>query len=171
MVASHAILSLYFSPAPMSFFFSSDFPKAEKAFSVAIVRTEFNEAFVDKLLEITLKSLKKCGIPEEAVEIFSVPGALEIPFLSQKVMQTGDFDGIICLGLVLRGETYHFEIVANEAARGIMELNLEGNIPLINGVLTVNTEEQASARLEKGVDFAKALVNMMNLNQRFLPEE
>ena len=156
----------------MSFFFSSDYPKALRPFSVAIVHAEFNAPLMEKLLEQTLKGLKKCGIAEAAIEVVAVPGSLEIPFLARKLMETGDFDGIIALGIVIRGETYHFELVATETVRGIMELNLEGNIPVISGILAVENEAQAVARLEKGLEFAKGLVQMMNLNSGFeIPEE
>lgn len=155
----------------MSFFFSSDFPKVKKNFSVAIVHAEYNEELVQRILEHTFKGLKKCGVAEEAIEIFSVPGALELPFMIKKVMATGDFDGVIALGVVIRGETLHFELVANEASRGLMELNLHGQIPVICGLLCTENEEQVKARFEKGIEFAKSLVQMMNLNLEFENEE
>lgn len=152
----------------MSFFFSSNIPKAQKPFSVAIVRSEFNADLTERLLDETIKGLRKCDINENAIEVFDVPGALEIPFAAQKIMQTGDFDGIIALGVVIRGETYHFELVANESTRGITELNLEGSIPIICGILTTENEAQALARIPKGFEFAKSLVQMMNLSLTLL---
>ena len=155
----------------MSFFFSSDFPKAEKPFSVAIVHAEFNAPLVEKLLENTIKGLKKCGIAETAVEVVSVPGSLEIPFLAKKLLETGDFDGIIALGIIIRGETYHFEIVAEESARALMDLTLDG-FAVGNGILTVENEAQAIVRatpdqLDKGGGAAKAAIAMMALKERF----
>ncbi len=149
----------------MSLFSFSNFPKALQPFSVAIVRTEFNEELVDKLADVTIKGLKKCSVSAEAMEVFTVPGALEIPFSVKRIMDTGDFDGIIALGVVIQGETRHFEIVTNESARGVMELNLEGTIPIINGILAVNNPEQAIERLEKGYDFSSSLTQMMNMNE------
>ncbi|MBI5415027.1 6,7-dimethyl-8-ribityllumazine synthase [Candidatus Peregrinibacteria bacterium] len=147
----------------MSFFFSNSFPQAQNPYSVAIIRSEFNETLTAKLLSYAEKGFKKCGIPEDLIEIFSVPGALEIPFATKKILDTGNFDGILALGIVIRGETYHFELVANESARGILELSMEGSIPIINGILTTENEVQITQRLEKGMEFAASLVKMMNL--------
>lgn len=151
----------------MSFFFSSDWPRAEKPYSVAIIRAEFHDDLTTKLLENTLKGLRKCNISEGAIEIFEVPGALETAFAARKILDTNDFDGILVLGLVLRGETYHFEVVSNESARALTELNLEANIPVVNGILTLEAVEQFAPRLEKGMEFAKTLVRMMNFTSIF----
>ncbi len=155
----------------MSIFFRSDHPQADKPFSVAIVRAEYNDDYVAKLLEYAIKGLSQCGIDKKAIEIVSVPGCLEIPFAAKKLMDTADFDGIIALGVVLRGETHHFEIVAQESARGIMDLNSKGEIPVICGILAVNTEAQADERLTKGTEFAHALVSMMNLSSSLAREQ
>ncbi len=137
---------------------------------MAIVHAKYNEEMVEKILESCWKGLKKCGVSEEAMEMFSVPGALELPFAVKKVLETGDFDGVIALGVVIRGETYHFDLVANESARGLMDLNLKGEIPVICGVLCTENAEQVRARFEKGLEFAKSLVEMMNLNSDFSGE-
>ena len=101
---------------------------------------------------------------EGNVQIVTVPGALETPLALQKLAQSGKFDALIALGAVIRGETYHFEIVANESAAGISSVQLDTGIPIANGILTTDTEEQALARMtEKGADCALAAIEMANL--------
>ena len=101
----------------------------------------------------------------------TVPGALEIPFALQKLVETGEFDGLVALGAVIRGETYHFELVSNESAAGITRICLESGLPIANGILTCDTDEQAQARVEvKGADCAKAVVEMANLALALTPD-
>ena len=96
-------------------------------------------------------------------EVFRVPGALEIPLALQWLAQSGRFDALAALGVVIRGETYHFEIVADESARGVMEVSLEYGLPIANGILTTEDEAQAQARLDKGAEAVRVAVEMARL--------
>ena len=97
------------------------------------------------------------------VVVHRVPGALEIPLALQWLAQTGHFDCLAAIGCVVRGDTYHFEIVANESARGVMEVALESGIPVANGILTTDTEAQAEARLDKGAEAVRVAVELARL--------
>src|SRR5213595_4281751 len=99
-----------------------------------------------------------------AIAVVTVPGALETPLALQRMAQTGDYDALVALGAVIRGETYHFEIVANESAAGVSSVQLEFGIPIGNGILTCDTDEQARARMDaKGYDAAQAALELANL--------
>jgi 6,7-dimethyl-8-ribityllumazine synthase len=103
-------------------------------------------------------------VAEDNTKIVTVPGALETPLALQRLAQSGDFDALVALGAVIRGDTYHFEIVANESAAGISSVQLEFGIPIGNGILTCDTDEQARARMDaKGHDAAQAAVELANL--------
>jgi len=131
---------------------------------VGIVVSRFNGAIGEVLLKGALKSLADAGAAETSIAVVSVPGALEAPLALQRMAQTGDYDALVALGAVIRGETYHFEIVANESAAGIASVQLEFGIPIGNGILTTDTEEQARERAsEKGGEAALAAVEMANL--------
>ncbi len=147
----------------MAIFSFSAYPKAEKNYQVAIVVSDFNEEITEQLLDNCFKALKKCKINPENIAVSHVSGAFEIPFIAKKLIETGEFDGVITLGAVIRGETPHFDYICAECTRGIMDLNLKYNIPVIFGVLTCNTTEQAIARMQKGEELAIALVNQLNL--------
>jgi 6,7-dimethyl-8-ribityllumazine synthase len=135
-----------------------------KHLRIAIVVARFNQPICDALLKSCTDELERLGVDEEDVIIVSVAGALEIPLALQKLAKLGGFDALIALGAVVRGETYHFEIVSNEMAAGITRVGLDAGIPIANGVLTVETDEQAHARtLEKGADCAKVAVEMANM--------
>ncbi len=111
-----------------------------------------------------MKSLADAGAAETSIAVVSVPGALEAPLALQRMAQTGDYDALVALGAVVRGETYHFDIVANESAAGIASVQLEFGIPIGNGILTTDTEEQARERASaKGGEAALAAVEMANL--------
>src|SRR5512134_1066307 len=99
---------------------------------VAIVLSRFNAPIGDALLASALEGLKDSGVPEAGITIVTVPGALEAPLALQRLAQTGDYDALVALGAVVRGETYHFEIVANESARGVAEVQVEFGIPIGN---------------------------------------
>ena len=146
----------------MSFFSFADFPKAQRDFSVAIVVSKFNEQITEPLLKLAFKTLKKCGLASKNIFVQEVPGAFEIPFAVKVLQASGNFDGILTLGCIVRGETPHFEFVARECARGVQDRNLFGAIPVIFGVLTCNDFAQGESRVRKGEDFAKALVLQMN---------
>ena len=131
---------------------------------VGIVVTKFNAAIGERLLQSALKALADAGVAESAISVASVPGALEAPLALQRMAQTGDYDALVALGAVIRGETYHFEIVANESASGLASVQLEFGIPIGNGILTTNTEAQAEDRADdKGRDAALAALEMANL--------
>ena len=147
----------------MSFFSFSNFPKAEKEYRVAVVVSNFNEDITDKMLEKLMVSLKKCGVRIENIDTLNVSGAFEIPFMTKALQKKEEYDGIVALGAIIRGETPHFDYISAECVRGIMDCNLQGDTPVILGILTCDTEEQAQERIEKSQDFAIALVNQMNL--------
>ena len=134
----------------------------------AIVAGRFNEMITKQLLEGAMNCLKRHEASEDVQDIYWVPGAREIPTLARKLVEAGKYDGIICLGAVIRGATSHFDFVAQEASKGISELAYTSKIPVIFGVLTTNTIEQALERAgtkngNKGWDSALAAIEMHNL--------
>jgi len=131
---------------------------------VAIVLSRFNAPIGDRLLAGALRGLQDAGVAERDLLVVSVPGALESPLALQRLAQSGDYDALVALGAVVRGETYHFEIVANESASGVAGVQLEFGIPIGNGILTTDTEEQALARADtKGFEAAQAALELANL--------
>lgn len=141
-------------------------------FRYAIIAARFNAFIVDRLLEGALETLKACGAMPERIGVYRVPGAFEIPLACQKAAQTGRFDAIIALGCVIRGDTPHFEYVCSESARGISEVALKFDLPVINGILTTDNPAQAEARVDtargnnKGVDAAKAAMEVLGVYAR-----
>ena len=135
---------------------------------IGIVWSRFNEELVRSLLTACDKQLVELGVSEDDIDVVSVPGALEIPLALQTLALerrgfTRRFDALVALGAVVRGETYHFEVVANESARGILDVQLETGVPVANGVLTVSTDDQARARASvKGAEAARVAVEMAN---------
>lgn len=134
---------------------------------IGIVWSRFNEDIVQALLTACDKQLVELGVAAEDIDVLSVPGALELPLALQALALerrgfTRRYDALIALGAVVRGDTYHFEVVANESARGILEVQLETGVPVSNGVLTTSTEEQARARVSKGAEAARVAVEMAN---------
>ena len=131
---------------------------------VGVVVARFNPAVGDSLLAGALRALEGAGVAQDAITVASVPGSLEVPLALQRMAQTGDYDALVALGAVIRGETYHFEIVANESASGVASVQLEFGTPIGNGILTTDTDAQALARADgKGHDAALAAVEMANL--------
>ena len=131
---------------------------------LGIVASRFNEDIAAKLLERAKAEAAKLGALEVTVE--SVPGALEIPLALQWLAQSGRFDALVAIGAVIRGETLHFEVVANESARGVMDVALDFGIPVANGILTTEDEKQALARLDKGAEAVRVAVEMARLKAR-----
>ena len=127
---------------------------------IGVVHSRFNEAICQELLASARAELARAGAEAEFV---SVAGALEIPLALQWLAQSGRFDALAAIGAVVRGDTYHFEVVANESARGIMDVALETGMPVANGVLTTDTEEQALARREKGAEAVRVALGMARL--------
>ncbi|MCM3239450.1 6,7-dimethyl-8-ribityllumazine synthase [Heyndrickxia oleronia] len=137
---------------------------------VGIVVGRFNEFITGKLLGGALDALKRHGVDEENIQIAWVPGAFEIPFIAQKMAKSNKYDAIITLGTVIRGSTPHFDYVCNEAAKGIAAISLNTGIPVIFGVLTTDTIEQAIERAgtkagNKGWDAAVSAIEMANLSK------
>ena len=137
----------------------------------ALVVSRFNSYIVDSLEAGAIDALQSHGITEAGITVIRVPGALEIPLAAKKVAESGDFDAVIALGAVIRGSTYHFEVVSNECSRNLSELSLQIGLPVINGVLTVETIEQAIERAgtkagNKGADAAMAAMEMVSLMRR-----
>ena len=153
---------------------SSKFPGFEPAdlpesVRVAIVAARFNNDVVDELLNGCLRRLGELGLDGSRVEIHRVPGAFELPVAAKMLARTKRFSSIVCLGCIVRGDTPHFDYVAGEAARGIQDVALDEMLPIIFGVLTVNTEEQARERVggkhghygERAADSACEMMAMM----------
>ncbi|SNS31722.1 6,7-dimethyl-8-ribityllumazine synthase [Noviherbaspirillum humi] len=132
---------------------------------IGIVQARFNEDVCHGLLSACLAELKHLGVADEDVLHVTVPGALEIPLALQKMAQTQQFDALVALGAVIRGETYHFELVSNESGAGITRVALDYSIPVANAVLTTETDEQAEVRMaQKGMEAARVAVEMANLS-------
>ncbi len=131
---------------------------------IGIVQARFNEDICHGLRSACLAELKHLGVEDEDILLVSVPGALEIPLALRKMAESGQFDALIALGAVIRGETYHFELVANESGAGVTRVSLDHHVPIANCILTVENQAQAEARVEeKGRDAARVAVEMANL--------
>jgi len=131
---------------------------------IGIVRARFNEALTNKLAQSCLSELERLDVDADDIRHVSVPGALEVPLALKAMAESGDFDALIALGCVIRGETYHFELVANESGAGVTRVALDHGVPVANAILTVENEAQAWARAEdKGRDAARVAVEMANL--------
>ena len=136
-----------------------------------IVVSRFNEFISSKLLDGALDTLARHGVPDDAVTVAWTPGAFEIPLVAKKMVESGNYDAVIALGCVIRGATAHFDYVAGEAAKGIGQVSLQTGCPVIFGVLTTDTIEQAIERAgtkagNKGVDAAMAALEMVDLMGR-----
>ena len=132
--------------------------------SVGVVMSRFNQDICEGLLSACTVELRRLGVNESDIEIATVPGALEIPLVLQNMAQSDRFDALIALGAVIRGETYHFEVVSNDSCRAVMDVQLDTGIPVANGILTCEDDDQALARMQqKGPDCAQAAVEMANL--------
>ena len=133
---------------------------------VGVVMARFNIDVCEGLLSACTAELKKLGVAADDITIATVPGALEIPLVLQTMAQSNDFDALVALGAVIRGETYHFEVVSNDACRAVMEVQLHTGVPVANGILTCEDDDQALARVQqKGADCAQAAVEMARLLQ------
>ncbi len=135
---------------------------------IGIVGARFNEFITSKLISGAIDGLVRHNVKEEDIDIAWVPGAFEIPLIAQKMAETGKYDAVICLGAVIRGATSHYDLVCNEAAKGVAQVSLKAGIPVLFGVVTTDTIEQAIERAgtkagNKGYDCALAAVEMINL--------
>ena len=132
--------------------------------SIGVVQARFNADLTGKLAEACLAELAALGVEPGNIRHVTVPGALEVPVALQALADTEDFDALIALGCIIRGETYHFELVANESGAGVSRVALDHTLPVANAILTVENEAQAWARAEdKGRDAARVAVEMANL--------
>lgn len=134
----------------------------------AIVVSQFNQSITDKLLEGTLKRLNELNVNQDQINIFKVPGAVEIPFTAKLLAKTHQYHAIICLGAVIRGETDHYDYVCQQVSHGCQQVMLNFDIPVIFGVLTTQNMEQAEDRVggkegHKGIEAADAAIQMINL--------
>ena len=139
---------------------------AGSGLAIGVVMSRFNRDIGEGLLSACTAELKRLGVAEADIEIATVPGALEIPLTLQTMAQSDRYDALIALGAVIRGDTYHFEVVSNDACRAVMEVQLDTGVPIANGILTCDTDEQALGRIHsKGSDCAQAAVELANLLQ------
>ncbi len=144
---------------------------SRKDYKIAIILSLFNEFIGQKLLQGALNCLKENSIDDENIDLVKVPGAFEIPVTAEKLASLNKYDAIICLGAVIRGETPHFDYVANAASSGILQVSLKHTLPVIFGVLTTNTIEQAVERAggkdgNKGWDAALAALEMADVMKK-----
>lgn len=140
--------------------------KQNKKLKIGIIFSLFNSSIGNKLLESTVENLIKLGVTEKNINVFNVPGALEIPLAAQKITEK-KYDAIIALGIVIKGDTYHFEIVSDESHRALMDISLKRKIPVVFGIICAYSEKQARDRtdakkMDKGREFAETAVEMAN---------
>lgn len=132
--------------------------------SIGIVRARFNDDITTRLANACLAELAALGVTDKHITQVTVPGALEVPVALQAMAESEDYDALVALGCIIRGETYHFELVANESGAGVTRVSLDHQIPIANAILTVENQAQAEARAEeKGRDAARVAVEMANL--------
>lgn len=132
---------------------------------IGIVMSRFNVDIGEGLLSACTAELKKNGVQDSNILLVTVAGALEIPLTLKRMALSDQFDALIALGAVIRGDTYHFEVVANESARGLMAVQIETEIPIANGILTTDNDDQATARMShKGIESAQVALEMANLH-------
>ena len=137
---------------------------AGESLRIGIVRARFNDAITSKLAQACLSELDRLDVDPGDIKHVNVPGALEIPVALKAMAESGEYDALIALGCIIRGETYHFELVANESGAGVTRVSLDHQLPIANAILTVENEAQAWARAEeKGRDAARVAVEMANL--------
>jgi len=139
-----------------------------EGFRFAIVASRWNDFITARLVDGAVNALKRLGADDDAVEVYRVPGAFEIPLFARKVAESGKFDAIVCLGTIIRGQTPHFDYVAGEVAKGIAQVGMTTGVPVLFGIVTADTLEQAIDRAgaklgNKGFESALAAVELVNL--------
>jgi 6,7-dimethyl-8-ribityllumazine synthase len=134
-----------------------------RGLSIAIVQARFNAEITGQLAQACLAELAALGVDADDIHHVTVPGALEVASVLQALADTDRFDALIALGCIIRGETYHFELVANESGAGVTRVALDAGLPIANAILTVENEAQAWARIDKGRDAARVAVEMARL--------
>ena len=138
--------------------------------NIGIVQARFSNEISSAMLEVCTEKLVEMGVPDGNITVATVPGALEVPLALQNMAQSHSFDALVALGAVIRGETYHFELVSNESAAGISRVGLDFNIPIANAILTTENDEQAHARIQnKAAEAAVVAVECANLLRRLNP--
>ncbi|KAB2308461.1 6,7-dimethyl-8-ribityllumazine synthase [Betaproteobacteria bacterium SCN2] len=138
-----------------------------KGLRIGITMSRFNTDICEGLLSACERELIRLGVAKDDILLVTVPGALEHPIALKKLAQGGKFDALIAIGSIVRGETYHFEVVSNESARGITDVQLQTGVPVANAVLTLENDDQGYARMsEKGTDAARVAIEMANLMKR-----
>ena len=131
---------------------------------IGLVQARFNAWAGEALLSACLRELANLGVDEDDITVLTVPGSLEVPLALATLASNGDFDALIAIGCVIRGETYHFEIVAQQSAAGVARVALDHRLPVVNAILTTENDEQARTRVtEKGTEAARVAVEMANL--------
>jgi len=151
---------------------AADHQLSAKGFSFAIVGSRWNDTLVTRLIEGALLALKESSVDAGAVQIYRVPGSFEIPLCALKAAESRWFDAVICLGVIIRGDTPHFDYVAAETARGINEAGLRTGVPVLFGIITADNIDQANARAgerhdNKGYEAAMAAIEVVNLYKEF----
>lgn len=138
-----------------------------KKLSIGIVQARFNEGITNALFEACHAELLALGVPEKHITRVTVPGALEVPIALQAMAEQDEYDALIALGCIIRGETYHFELVANESGAGVTRVSLDTHTPIANAILTTENLEQAVARqTEKGRDAARVAIEMAHVLEK-----
>jgi len=141
-----------------------------EGFRFALVSSRWNDFITSRLVEGALDALERLGVDEKSVEIFKVPGSFEIPQMALTLAGSGKFDAVLCLGTVIRGQTPHFEYIAGEVTKGVAQAGMQTGVPVVYGIITADTLEQAIDRAgakagNKGFDAAMAAVELVNLYQ------
>ncbi len=135
-----------------------------KGLQIGIVQSRFNTTVCEGLLAACRAQLVQSGVDEKDITLVTVPGALEIPVALLYMAESDNYDALIALGAVIRGDTYHFEVVSNESARGVGDVQLSSGVPIANAILTTDTDEQAEVRMSvKGAEAALVAIEMVNL--------
>ena len=147
----------------------ADLPLDGEGLRIAIVRARFNDAITRRLEAACVTELALLGVAAKHIKQVSVPGALEIPLVLKALAESEEYDALVAIGCVIRGETYHFKLVANESGAGVTRVALDHQVPVANAILTVDNAAQAEARAEdKGRDAARVAVEMANLMEDLL---
>ena len=146
-----------------------------EGFRFAIISSRWNDFLTSRLVEGALDALERLGASQQGVEVFKVPGSLEIPLLARKVAGSGKFDAVICCGTIIRGQTPHFEYIAGEVTKGIAQAGMESGVPVLYGIVTADTLEQAIDRAgvkagNKGFEAAMSAVELVNLYREVFPK-
>lgn len=142
-----------------------------KGLRIGIVQARFTNEVGSAMLKVCTDKLQELGVKSKHITIATVPGALEVPLVLQSMASSGKYDALVAIGAIIRGETYHFELVANESGAGVTRIGLDFNIPIANAILTTENDEQAHARIiEKASDAAIVAVECGNLVNHLLAD-